>query len=83
MLLVSGVQATSIKRDKFSIAVLQSVIKRRTGLFGLCGSYSVLFFPGTAFSLTIYLSHYLLNSFPDIHLVAHSFTLLKCNFVGS
>ena len=56
ILLVSGAQTTSIKRDKFSMAVLHPVIKRRTGLISLCILYSVLFFPGTAFSLTIYLA---------------------------
>ena len=69
ILLVSGTQTTSIKRDKFSMAVLHPVVKRRTGLFGLCFLYSVLFFPGAAFSLTIYLAHSLLISFLDIHLV--------------
>ena len=56
ILLVNGAQTTSIKRDKFSMAVLHPVIKRRTGLISLCILYSILFFPGTAFSLTIYLA---------------------------
>ena len=54
MLLVSGAQTTSLKRDKFSMAVLHPVAKRRTGLLGLWVCYSALFFPGTAFTLTIY-----------------------------
>ena len=56
ILLVSEAQTTSRKRDKFSMAVLHLVIKRRSGLFSLCILYSVLFFPDTAFSLTIYLA---------------------------
>ena len=44
ILLVSGAQTTSIKRDKFSMAVLHPIVKRCTGLFGLCVLYSVLFF---------------------------------------
>ena len=83
ILLVSGAQTTSIKRDKFSMAVLHPVVKRRAGLFGLWVVYSVLLFPGTAFLLTIYLAYSLLISFLDIHLVVHSFTLLICNVVGS
>ena len=47
ILLVSGAQAASIKRDKFSMAVLHLVVKNRTGLFGLWDLFSVLFFPGS------------------------------------
>ena len=83
ILLVSGAQTTSIKRDKISMAVLHPFIKRCTGLYDLWVLYSVLFFPGTAFSLTTYLAYSLLISFLDIHLMVQSFTLLMCNIVGS
>ena len=63
--------------------VLHPLVKRRTGSFGLWVLYSVLFFPDIAFSLTIYLAHSLVNSFLDIHLVVHFFTLLICNVVWS
>ena len=65
------------------MAVLHPVVKRLAGLLGLWVFYSIMFFPGTAFSLTIYLVHSLLISCLDIHLVFHSFTLLICNVVGS
>ena len=54
MLLVRGAKTTSIKRDKFLMAMLHPVVKRRTGLLGLWVLYSALFYPGTAFTLTIY-----------------------------
>ena len=65
------------------MAVLHPFIKRFTGLYDLWVLYSVLFLPGTAFSLTIYLAYSLLISFLDIHLMVQSFTLLMCNIVGS
>ena len=40
ILLVSGAQTTSMKRDKLSMAVLHPVVKRLTGLF-VCGFYMI------------------------------------------
>ena len=59
----SGAQSNSIKHDKFSMVVLHPVVKRRTGLFDFWVLYSVLFFSGTAFTLTMYLAYSLLISF--------------------
>ena len=50
---VKGEQIISIKRDKFSIAVLHPDVSKRTSIPVLCVLYKVAFFPGVARLLTI------------------------------